>query len=205
MRLLAESLLAHESLARLQGYQHIAGVDEAGRGPLAGPVVAAACVIPEGLSLHGINDSKKLSVKERHFFYERLVSTPDISFGIGIVASEEIDQLNILQATFLAMIQAVKALKCTLDYILVDGPYSPDFGTPSQGIVDGDANSQSIMAASILAKYTRDQLMLSYHEKWPHYGFNSHKGYGTTKHLEALRLHGPCEIHRKSFAPLKNL
>jgi ribonuclease HII len=164
-------------------------------------VVAAACILPKDLSLPGIDDSKKLTEKQRAEFYELLIS--QTCYGIGIVDVATIDEINILQATFLAMIQAVQALSQKADYILVDGPYTPKFGTPSLGIIDGDALCQSIMAASILAKHTRDQLMIAHHEKWPQYGFLSNKGYGTRKHLEALQLHGPCELHRRSFAPVR--
>lgn len=198
-----EVLTKYEMSARSKGYLMIAGVDEAGRGPLAGPVVAAACVIPEGLYLDGINDSKQLTAEQREQLYKAMQQNPDIISGVGVVEAILIDQINILQATFYAMVAAVAALRHKPDYILVDGPYTPKFDAPSEGIVDGDALSQSIMAASIIAKCTRDQMMQNFHDRWPEYGFSQHKGYGTPQHLAALKMYGPCPIHRKSFGPVK--
>jgi len=204
-----EKITEYENHARSKGFQWIAGVDEAGRGPLAGPVVAAACIIPEGIYLEGINDSKQLTAAQRDKFYEEIQKNPAILSGVGIEEAALIDQINVLQATFYAMVAAVSALSQKPDYILVDGPHIPSFGTdcriPAQGIVDGDTLSQSIMAAAIIAKCSRDRMMLKFHDQWPEYGFKEHKGYGTPKHLAALRIHGPCPIHRRSFEPVKIL
>lgn len=197
-------LCAFEEKARARGFSAIAGVDEAGRGPLAGPVVAAACILPEGLLLEGINDSKKLNAAQRAQLFKRLTEDPAIVFGIGIVEARIIDEINILQATFQAMLIAVSHLAKIPDYLLVDGPLLPKTPLPAEAIVDGDALSQSIAAASILAKETRDALMRAYHAQFPAYGFDTHKGYGTAAHLRAIRQHGPCPLHRLSFAPLKS-
>lgn len=191
-----------EDEARKEGYHSVAGVDEAGRGPLAGPVVAAACVLPNGLLIEGVDDSKKLTPQQRMELYARLTQDPSISFGVGVVDSILIDQINILQATFRAMILAVRALALPPDFILVDGNQIPKFGIPARALVKGDSLSQSIAAASIIAKHTRDQMMIVFHAEWPHYGFDSHKGYGTEQHLLALEVHGPCPIHRMTFFPL---
>lgn len=196
-----DELTRYEAEARAQGYRLIAGIDEAGRGPLAGPVVAAACIIPEGIFFEGINDSKQLSPKQRCHLYESLISHPSIVYGIGSSDAREIDEVNIYQATILAMLRAVEALTTHPDYLLVDGMKLPHPTIPVLKIIKGDTLSQSIAAASILAKETRDRLMGEYHERWPEYHFDRHKGYGTEKHLEALSLHGPCPIHRLSFAP----
>jgi ribonuclease HII len=201
-----KKLTAYEERARSQGYKSIAGVDEAGRGPLAGPVVAAACILPEGFYLPGINDSKKLTAEERERLYEMIKENPEILSGVGIVEALIIDQINILQATFQAMVAAVLQLKQRPDYILIDGnqiPKSLKLELPCEGIVKGDSLSQSIMAAGILAKVTRDKIMLEHHKTWPDYGFKDHKGYGTEKHLEKLRELGPCSLHRKSYEPVK--
>ena len=198
-------LSIHEEEARVKGYSAIAGVDEAGRGPLAGPVVAAACILPEGLLVEGVDDSKKLTPRQRMELYKRLTEDPSIIFGVGVVDAILIDQINILQATFRAMIMAVAALSKKPDFILVDGSQVPDFAIPTKALVKGDSLSQSIAAASIIAKHTRDQMMLGYHSQWPHYGFDSHKGYGTKQHLLAIEMHGACPIHRLSFYPLNSL
>jgi ribonuclease HII len=197
-----KSLTAYERRARLEGYSSIAGVDEAGRGPLAGPVVAAACIIPEGVYLEGIDDSKKLSSGQREKLHKKILENEDIVHAVELVDALIIDQVNILQATLRAMAGAVLKLKKRSDYVLVDGNQVPPLDVPAEAIVDGDCLSQSIMAAAILAKCTRDSLMVEYHEKWPEYGFRQHKGYGTEKHLEALKKHGPCPIHRKTFHPV---
>jgi len=197
-----EALTKYEKQARAKGYQLIAGVDEAGRGPLAGPVVAAACIIPEGIYFEGINDSKQLSPEQRERLYEAIRQNPDILSGVGVVDAILIDQINILQATFYAMVAAVAALRQKPDYVLVDGPYIPNFDIPAEGIIEGDTLSQSIMAAAIIAKCTRDRMMVKFDEQWPQYGFKRHKGYGTPEHLAALQLHGPCSIHRKTFQPI---
>lgn len=197
-------LMIFEKEARKKGFKQIAGVDEAGRGPLAGPVVAAACIIPEKLYIPGVNDSKKLSEKMRQELFEHLTTHKRIVYGVGIVAPEEIDRINIYQATIVAMLQAVANLSEVPDCLLVDGLQLPHPTLPVQKIIGGDASSFCIAAASIIAKVTRDRLMCAYHEHWPHYGFVKHKGYGTAMHLEALEKHGPCVVHRRSFEPLKS-
>jgi ribonuclease HII len=188
-----------------RGYQHVAGVDEAGRGPLAGPVVAAACVLPQEALIEGINDSKKLTPEERFQIFEQLLTLPGIDYGIGVIDVLIIDQINILQATFQAMIAAIARLARQPDYLLVDGNKLPPTPIPGDAIVEGDSLSQSIAAASILAKVTRDRLMMTFHQKWPEYGFESNKGYATEAHMEAIKKHGYCPIHRLSFEPLKSL
>lgn len=198
-------LTLYEEEARTRGFMIIAGVDEAGRGPLAGPVVAAACIIPHDLLIPGVNDSKQLTPKLREELFEIIISDPRIVYGIGIIDHEEIDKVNIYQATILAMLKAVSQLDPQPQILLVDGLALPHPTIPVQKIVQGDALSHSIAAASIIAKETRDRLMIKYHEDWPHYGFNTHKGYGTPKHLEAISAHGPCHIHRRSFEPIKSL
>jgi ribonuclease HII len=199
-------LTAYEQRARSQGYKSIAGVDEAGRGPLAGPVVAAACIFPENLYLPGINDSKKLTAEERERLYQSIMENPEILSGIGIVEALMIDQINILQATFQAMVAAIFELNQKPDYILFDGnqfPKSLQLEIFCEGIVEGDSLSQSVMAAGILAKVTRDKIMLEHHKTWPGYSFDEHKGYGTEKHLARLKELGPCPIHRRSYEPVK--
>jgi len=193
-----------ESAACFKGYRFIAGVDEAGRGPLAGPVVACACILPENLSSIGIADSKQLSEKERLEVYKVLLSTPGVHYGVAVVDSILIDQINILQATFEAMIRAVAVLSVRPDYLLVDGNLLPKIDIPKESVIGGDALVLSIAAASIIAKVTRDALMIGYHARFPEYGFDRHKGYGTRAHLEAIEKWGPSPIHRMSFAPLKN-
>jgi ribonuclease HII len=199
-----QELVMFEKEARLLGYLHIAGIDEAGRGPLAGPVVAAACIIPPEVFLPGINDSKLLTPKKRAELFDLILKDPRILYGIGIISHEIIDEINIYQATIKAMCKAVKQLSTKPDYLLVDGMHLPQAKIPSLRIVMGDSKSQSIGAASVIAKETRDKLMIKHHKKWPHYGFDQHKGYGTPAHLKALKLHGPCPIHRMSFEPVKN-
>jgi ribonuclease HII len=194
-----------ENIAKARGFLSVAGVDEAGRGPLAGPVVAAACVLPDGALIAGINDSKKLLPTERFRLFQQILALSDIDYGIGVIDSLLIDQVNILQATFQAMIAAISCLKSKPHFLLVDGLHLPESGIPGEAIVEGDGKSQSIAAASIIAKVTRDQLMKGYHQEWPQYGFDSHKGYGTKKHLLAIEKYGPCPIHRMSFEPLKSL
>ena len=191
-------LTMFERAARQQGYQQIAGIDEAGRGPLAGPVVAAACIIPEDIFLPGINDSKKLTPLKRQALFEQIKADSRIQFGIGVVSHSVIDAINIYQAAMEAMRIAVANLPVKPDYLLVDG-LKLEYPTPSQKIIKGDQLSQSIAAASIIAKEIRDQIMLQYHQEWPHYGFDKHKGYGTAFHRNALGRHGPCPIHRLSF------
>jgi ribonuclease HII len=200
-----KDLEAYERHLRAQGYVVIAGVDEAGRGPLAGPVVAAACILPEGLCLKGIDDSKKLTQRQREELYLRIQKNPEILSGVGVVGAVIIDQVNILRATMMAMVAAVAALRLQPDYALVDGRQLPQLEIPAQGVIRGDSLSQSIMAAAIVAKCTRDQMMRDFHLQWPLYGFQDHKGYGTDRHIAALKQHGPCPIHRKTFEPVKSL
>ncbi|MBQ8498448.1 ribonuclease HII [Chlamydia sp.] len=200
--LLFEEKSIFERQAIKQGYSQIAGVDEAGRGPLAGPVVAGACVLPKGKVFLGIDDSKKLSPKQRRFLYDLLLEDPEVVCGIGVVSVERIDEINILEATKEAMIQAIASLREVPDFLLVDGLYLPH-KIPSLKIIKGDARSVSIAAASILAKEYRDELMRNLHLEYPEYGFDKHKGYGTAAHLQALKQFGPCIYHRKSFSPVK--
>jgi len=187
----------------LKGYHLIAGVDEAGRGPLAGPVVAAACILPRNFLLKDLNDSKKLTPAKRTLLCNFLMESSDVCYGIGIVEALVIDRINILQATFLAMQKSIAKLSIQPDMALVDGHLLPKLNMKALGIVTGDSLSVSIAAASVIAKKTRDDLMEEYHQKWPEYGFNAHKGYGTKKHLEAIKKYGASAIHRLSFAPLK--
>jgi ribonuclease HII len=198
------ALMKYESEARTLGYSQIAGIDEAGRGPLAGPVVAAACILPASASFTGIDDSKRLTPVQREKLFKTLTQSAGVVFAVGSVSHEEIDRLNIYQATIQAMLQAVAALSVIPEYLLVDGMKLPHPKIPSQGIIKGDALSQSIAAASIIAKVTRDRMMLEYHAQWPQYGFDRHKGYGTPQHLQALDTYGPCPIHRMSYEPLQD-
>lgn len=188
-------LLAYEREARAKGYTLIAGIDEAGRGPLAGPVVAAACILPHDFFHPKLDDSKKLSPKVRDSLFPILTSFPH---GIGIVSHEEIDQINILQATHKAMHLAIAALPIKPDYLLVDG-LQLKHEVPSQKIIDGDALSHSIAGASVIAKVTRDRIMLQLDTLYPDYGFRDHKGYGTPRHVKAIEEHGLSPHHRKTF------
>ena len=181
-----------------EGYQYICGVDEAGRGPLAGPVCAAAVILPANVQISGLNDSKKLSDKKRRELFP-LICEQAVSFGIAFPDHSEIDSVNILQATYLAMERALSSLKVKPDFALIDGNRAKDFGIPTTTIIGGDGRSASIAAASILAKVTRDDYMLEMAKIYPHYGFEIHKGYGTKAHYAALAEHGPCAIHRMSF------
>lgn len=181
-----------------QGYTAICGVDEAGRGPLAGPVCAGAVILPQGLEIPGLNDSKKLTDKKRRELYP-IIKEQAIAWGIGFASHEEIDELNILQATYLAMNRAIQALEGKADFALIDGNRAKDFGIPLKTVVKGDSLSASIAAASVLAKVARDDIMLEMAKEYPEYGFEVHKGYGTKQHYEALRQHGHCSIHRMSF------
>jgi ribonuclease HII len=186
-----------------QGIALVAGIDEAGRGPLAGPVVAAAVILSADFSLRGLNDSKKLSGKIREEFFEKLTQGPTkVLYGIGMADSAEVDRYNILRATHLAMKRAVEALPVQPDHLLIDGRDVPLFDRRRTAIVDGDALSRSIAAASVIAKVTRDRLMNSWHAEYPVYDFDHNKGYATAAHLEKLRIHGPCPIHRRSFEPV---
>ena len=181
-----------------EGYKMICGVDEAGRGPLAGPVCAAAVILPKGLELPGLNDSKKLTDKKRRELFP-IIKEQAIAYGIGLASHEEIDEINILQATYLAMERAIAQLNGKADFAQIDGNRPTDFGLPVRTVVKGDSLSASIAAASILAKVTRDDIMLEMAEKYPEYGFEVHKGYGTKAHYDALRAHGHSEIHRMTF------
>jgi ribonuclease HII len=182
----------------------IAGIDEAGRGPLAGPVVAAAVIIPKETKFPLVNDSKKLTDKQRRILRTEIMSIDEVLFSIIEISVGEIEKINILRATHLAMKKTVQKLQCA-DFALIDGLPVPQFPIPSKAIVKGDSKSASIAAASILAKVYRDELMKKYAIKYPQYGFEKNKGYGTAEHMNALKKYGPCPIHRKTFAPVKNL
>ena len=184
------------------GHHFIAGIDEAGRGPLAGPVVAAAVVLPSEFQVPGINDSKKLTPKKRSALYDDIYQQA-ISVGVGIVDETKIDQINILQAALLAMERAVSDLKTRPDYLLIDGTFPISTPLPQRAVPKGEALSISIAAASIIAKVTRDRIMLEYHDLYPQYGFSRHKGYPTRAHREAIKSFGCCPIHRRSFKGVK--
>ncbi len=180
------------------GYQTICGVDEAGRGPLAGPVCAAAVILPPHVRIPGLNDSKKLSDKRRRELFP-VIQDQALAYGIAFASEQEIDEINILQATFLAMKRAMEQLSLRPELALIDGNRETDFGIPVKTVVKGDSLSASIAAASILAKVTRDDLMIRMAERYPEYGFEIHKGYGTRAHYAALERFGPCPIHRMTF------
>ncbi len=188
----------YENEAKTSGYKIVCGVDEAGRGPLAGPVCAAAVILPDGLIIDGLNDSKKLSEKKREALYD-IIKENALAYGIAMASEKEIDEINILQATFLAMKRAVSALEIKPDFILVDGNRDPGLGIDTRTVVKGDSLSQSIAAASVLAKVTRDRYMLELDKKYPEYLFSKHKGYGTKLHYEMLEKYGISDIHRRSF------
>ncbi len=190
--------LKYEREVREKGYVNICGVDEAGRGPLAGPVCAAAVILRKNQIIEGVNDSKKLSEKKREALFDVIKNEAE-AYSIAFASVEEIEELNILNATMLAMKRAVEGLPIRADYALIDGNKTPELEIPTQYVVKGDANSMSIAAASILAKVSRDRLCRDYAEKYPEYGFERHKGYGTKAHTEAILKYGPCEIHRMSF------
>lgn len=191
---------SYENNALLKGYKTVCGIDEAGRGPLAGPVYAAAVILPTGLEIEGLNDSKKLSEKKREILFD-IICEKAIAYSVGIATEKEIDQINILNATFLAMKRAVEGLAIKPDYALVDGNRYPniDSAVKEEVVVKGDAKSMSIAAASILAKVSRDRFMLEMTEKYPEYCFEKHKGYGTKLHYEKFLEHGPSPIHRMTF------
>lgn len=207
MRKISEEKLALER-QRLEGMREfenkysdlgaVAGIDEAGRGPLAGPVVAAAVILPKDIFLPFLNDSKKVTEKRRDVLFDQ-IKQEAIAYGIGIASNALIDDINILQATYEAMREAISKLSKTPDILLVDAVHIPNISLKQVGIVKGDAKSVNIAAASILAKVTRDRLMLEYDKIYPEYGFASNKGYGTAKHIEALKAYGACDIHRRSF------
>lgn len=192
-----------ETAAGKAGYKSVCGVDEAGRGPLAGPVCAAAVILPENCEIPGLNDSKKLSEKKRGELFE-IITERAVSCAVAFGTLEEIEKFNILNATFMAMNRAISALKIPADFALIDGNRKPaGLEIPCETVVKGDGKSCSIAAASILAKVTRDRLLLEYDSLYPQYGFAKHKGYGTKAHYEAIREYGVCPVHRLSF--LKNV
>ena len=180
----------------------VVGVDEAGRGPLAGPVAVGAVILPEGFSHSLINDSKKLSEKRREALYDELCESEEIRWTVSLVEAAEVDEVNVLQATYLGMARSVQSLGVEPGMCLIDGLRVPNFPYPHEGIVKGDSKSLSIATASIFAKVTRDRLMREAAIRYPGYGFEKHKGYGTKAHLEALRALGPCPLHRRSFQPI---
>ena len=194
----AVDMLSFERDLHRRGFQLVAGIDEAGRGPLAGPVVAAAVILPHDARLPGVVDSKQLDPQRREARVEDILSCA-AAVGIAMVDAPEIDRINILQATFQAMVMAVGNLRISPDYLLIDGPYRLPLSIAQEGITRGDQRSLSIAAASIVAKVHRDRLMSEFHGQYPVYGFDRNKGYGTAQHLEALRRHGPCPLHRVSF------
>ncbi len=199
--------LSIENEQRTIGFGLIAGVDEAGRGPLAGPVSAAAVILPDDFEHAVLNDSKQLTEARREVLYEEIVSGEMgvLAWCSALASVEEIETLNILQATHLAMARAVEGLAAQPDMVLIDGRPVKDFPHSHLGVIKGDSKSLSIAAASIIAKVERDRLMVAYAEEFPQYGFEKHKGYGTKQHLEALEKHGPCPIHRKTFGPVARL
>ena len=194
--------LSYEKMYLNQGYKFICGVDEAGRGPLAGDVYAAGVILPEETIIEGINDSKKLSEKKREYLFD-VIREKALGYSIASASAEEIDDLNILQATFLAMKRAVEGLNPKADFAMIDGNRTPKLDIPLVAIVKGDSLYCSIAAASILAKVTRDRVMKEEAQKYPEYLFEKHKGYGTKLHFEMIKKYGPCPIHRRSF--LKNI
>lgn len=192
-----------EKAAVNSGFSCICGVDEAGRGPLAGPVCAAAVILPEGAVIEGLDDSKKLTEKKRERLYDIIKETA-VAYSVAYGTLEEIETVNILEATYLAMNRAIEGLSVKPDFALIDGNRIPrGIKIPCETIVKGDSKSMSVAAASVLAKVTRDRLMLEYDKKYPEYNFKKHKGYGTREHTELIKQYGPCEIHRLSF--LKNI
>lgn len=196
-----QAMTSFERSLRARGYQYIAGIDEAGRGPLAGPVVAAAVILKEDCEILGLTDSKKLSKQKREDYYSYIMEEA-AAVGVGIADAHEIDELNIYEASKAAMLKAVQALDVAPDYLLIDA-MSLAVDTEQSSIIKGDAKSASIAAGACIAKVTRDRLMDEYAEKYPLYGFEKHKGYGTKEHLNALAKYGPSPIHRRSFAPVK--
>ena len=196
---------ALESALRARGLTSVAGVDEAGRGPLAGPVAAAAVILPAGWSCPGLDDSKKLTPAKRERLYETITADPAVIWALSYAETVEIDRINILRATHAAMARAVEGLARAVDHCLIDGLPVPAFPWPHDGVVKGDGKSLSIAAASIIAKVSRDRLMHELSREFPQYGFERHMGYGTKEHLAALLRHGPCRIHRRSFQPVAQL
>lgn len=200
---------SHEQAAFARGHARVCGIDEAGRGPLAGPVSVAAVILPDAFFLQGLNDSKKLTAKKREELYDQLVTDPAVLWAQVEVDAATIDELNILRATHHGMATAARMLETkyqiTIDHCLIDGLPVKHFPLSHEGIVKGDGRSLSIAAASIIAKVCRDRRMAEYAREFPQYGFDRHSGYGTKQHLYALHLHGPCRIHRRSFQPVAQL
>ena len=188
----------YEDEAKEKGYKLVCGIDEAGRGPLMGPVCAAAVILPPHFEIEVLNDSKKLTEKKREALFP-IITSSAVAYGIAFATAEEIDELNILNATMLAMNRAIKALSTKADFALIDGNCNRSIEIPSKTIVGGDAKCPSVAAASILAKVSRDRLCYELDEKYPEYGFSKHKGYGTKEHMEAIRKYGPCPCHRRTF------
>jgi ribonuclease HII len=197
--------LSLETAHQSRGLTRIAGIDEAGRGPLAGPVAAAAVILPKNFTCLGLDDSKKISPSNREVLYARITEDPSIFWAVATADREEIDRLNILRATHLAMKRAAEALDPLPEHCIIDGLPVKNFPIPHDGVVKGDGLSLSIAAASIIAKVTRDRIMHALDREFPQYGFAKHQGYGTKAHLEALRIHGPCCHHRRSFQPVAQL
>ncbi|MDO5471517.1 MAG: ribonuclease HII [Akkermansia sp.] len=197
--------MSAEAAAYAEGRTRVCGIDEAGRGPLAGPVVAAAVVLPPGYELPGLNDSKKLTARRREALYEHLMADESVLKCVATATVAEIDELNILRATHLAMARAAQGLPQPVDFCLIDGLAVPGFPLPSANLVKGDARSLSIAAASVLAKVTRDRYMAQLAEQYPQYGFDRHAGYGTKAHLQAIQQYGITPHHRRSFAPVAQM
>ena len=195
---LAIDFWEHQRKWEAEGYQAVCGIDEAGRGPLCGPVVAAAVILPMGAEIPGLNDSKKLSEKKREALYDVILEKA-LAWHVSFVDEKVIDEINILNATFQAMHQAVDGLQIPADFALVDGNRAKGFSIPTECVVGGDGKAACIAAASILAKVSRDRFMIKMAEKYPEYGFEKHKGYGTKAHYQALETYGVCPIHRKTF------
>jgi len=194
-----------EERLRQNGYQHIIGADEAGRGPLAGPVVAAAVLLPEGTVIEDLDDSKKLTPAKRELVFDRIIAS-EAAYAVGIVDNEMIDRINILRSSLRAMAQAVAKLKCREAFVLVDGNHTiPNLDFPQMAVIGGDAVCPSISAASIIAKVTRDRIMDHYARLYPHFAFGKHRGYPTAEHIKELHQHGPTPIHRVSFKPVQEL
>jgi len=196
---------SHEDELVARGFVKVAGVDEAGRGPLAGPVAAAAVILPRTFSCPLLDDSKKLSKKKRNLLYEEITTNPEVVWAVATVEADEIDRINILRATHRAMGLALEALKVKPDIALIDGLRVKGLSIEHEALVKGDGLSLSIAAASVIAKVTRDRIMEKIAAEFPLYGFERHQGYGTREHLEALKNHGPCRYHRRSFQPVSQL
>ena len=194
--------MQYEKNALAEGHSRVCGIDEAGRGPLAGPVVAAAVILPPDFELPGLTDSKQLSVRKRESLFEQLMQSPDVLKGIAQATVEEIDRMNILRATHLAMARAAQSICPSPDFCLIDGLPVPGFPIDSRSIVKGDAHCLSIAAASVLAKVTRDRIMRELHEQFPQYGWDHNAGYGTAQHVRAIEKYGITPHHRRSFAPV---